>query len=362
MVLAYYVTICILSFCCCVLFFWRVHSHFSPMYSLIFILALSAHLSYVMLALSENVREALLANKMLYIGGCYLQMIGMFLIISICNLRPSKLIRFLMVLFSTIVYGGVLTVGYLPVFYKSVEIEKRNGVTVLIKEYGPMHTMFYIEIVLYLLITIGVLIYGWLKRPDVSRRNLLIASVMEIFSIIAFFLGRMITKDVEWMALADLVDEIGFLLIMDRVMLYRVDDLVSSSILEEGQFGFVSLDLNGKYLSSTRAIHRFFPELAKNRTDREIENEEFRERFAKWIREFKEKNVSNVHTLRHRGHIYLVRISNLYDGRRKRGYLLEISDDTEHQQHLEGIERYNKNLNAELAAKTKLIRELRGKA
>ena len=57
--------------------------------------------------------------------------------------------------------------------------------------------------------------------------------------------------------------------------------------------------------------------------------------------------------------IYLIHISDLYDGKRKRGYLLEISDDTAHQQHMEGIEQYNKNLNAELKAKTKLIQELR---
>lgn len=361
MVLAYYVIICILSFLCCVIFFWRVRSNFSPLYSLIFILALLAHLSYVMLALSENVREALLANKMLYIGGCYLQMIGMFLIITICNIRPPKWIRFLMVLFSTAVYGCVLTAGYLPIFYKSVEIEKRNGITVLIKEYGPAHMLFYTEIILYLFITIGVLIYGWMKRPDVSRRNLLIASIMQITSIFAFFVGRSITKNIEWMALADLVDEIGFLLIMDRVVLYRVDDLVSSSILKDGQFGYLSLDLNHKYLGATEAARRFLPEIVKNHTDREIENSELRDLFGKWIEEYEEKKVSTVHTYRRKGCIYLIRISSLYDGKRKRGYLLEISDDTAHQQHLEGIERYNKNLNEELMAKTKLIRELRNK-
>ena len=86
-----------------------------------------------------------------------------------------------------------------------------------------------------------------------------------------------------------------------------------------------------------------------------------RDLFGKWIEEYEEKKVSTVHTYRRKGCIYLIRISSLYDGKRKRGYLLEISDDTAHQQHLEGIERYNKNLNEELMAKTKLIRELRNK-
>lgn len=57
--------------------------------------------------------------------------------------------------------------------------------------------------------------------------------------------------------------------------------------------------------------------------------------------------------------IYTVRVDDLYDGSRKRGYLLEITDDTAHQQHLEWIEKYNKDLNSELKAKTELIRELR---
>ncbi len=360
MVLGYYVVICIISFFCCVIFYLKLRSNYSFLFPLIFIMAFLSHMSYIFMALSKNVEEALLANKILYIGGCYLQLVGLMLIISICNIHLPKWVHFLMTAFSTLIYGFALTAGYLPIFYKSVDIEVRNGITVLIKEYGPLHILFYIEIIIYLLITVGVLIYGWVKRPDVSRRNLMIAAVMQIFSIFAYFVGRSITKEIEWMALADLVDEIGFLLIMDRVMLYKVDALVSSSILKEGAFGYVSLDLNKKYLSSTDAVKRFIPRLAGNHADVEIEDDELREVIGKWIDDFKANNVSTTHTYRRNGSIYLVRISDLYDGRRKRGYLLEISDDTAHQQHLEGIERYNKNLNAELMAKTKLIRELRG--
>ena len=69
--------------------------------------------------------------------------------------------------------------------------------------------------------------------------------------------------------------------------------------------------------------------------------------------------IFKIHTYKKGELIYVVRVSDLYDGTRKRGYLLEITDDTAHQQHLEGIERYNKNLNEELKVKTELIRKLR---
>ena len=359
MVLGYYLVIFILSVICCVVFYWKMRAHFSVLYLLIYVLAFTAHFGYVAIALSQNAREALLANKILYVGGCYLPLVGLLLVLSICKIDLPKWVRFLMVSFSSFIYACVLTSGYLPIFYKSLDIETRNGVTVLVKEYGPLHILFYIEIGLYLGATIFALIWGWVKKPNVSRRNLAIAAFMQIFSIFAFFVGRSITKELEWMALADLVDEIGFLIIMSRVVLYRVDDLVSSSILKDGEFGYVALDLNLKYLSSTNAIKRYLPEVSRNHADREIESEEFRNLVSKWIEEYKKENVSKYHTYRKGEFIYLIRVSDLYDGTRKRGYLLEISDDTAHQQHLEGIERINRNLNEELKVKTELIKELR---
>lgn len=362
MILAYYVIICVLSLMCCAAFYFIKRSYFSTRYTMIFLLAFLSQLCYVLLALSQNVREALIIYKFLYIGGCFLPLTGLLLVFSICDIEPPKWVRFIMLAFTAGIYLLVLSAGYSPLFYKNVDIEFENGVTVLVKEYGPLHNLFYVEIGLFLVITLFVLIYGWLKKPNVSRKNLMIAAFMQIFSIFAFFLGRLINKDIEWMALADLVDEIGFLVIMNSIGLYRVDVMVGSSIFEGGEFGYIALDFRKRYLSATDVAKRFFPEIRKNRVDHAIEDEKLSQLCDQWIEDFKRKNVSRYHHFRKGEFIYLIRVSDLYDGRQKRGYLLEISDDTAHQQHLEGIEQYNKNLNAELNAKTKLIRQLRESA
>ena len=358
MVLAYYVIICFISLVCCAAYYFIKRKYFSTRYTMIFLLAFLSQFCYVLLALSQNVREALIIYKFLYIGGCYLPLAGLLLIFSICKIEPPKWVRFIMLAFTTCIYMLVLSAGYSPLFYKSIDIESENGVTVLVKEYGPLHRLFYLEIGIFLIITIIVLAYGWIKKPNVSRKILAIAAFMQVFSIFSFFLGRLITKDIEWMALADLVDEIGFLIIMNSIGLYRVDDMVSSSILAEGEYGYISLDFKYRYLSATDVAKKFFPEIAKNHVDHVIEDGKMRQLFEQWIEDYKRKNVSRFHHYRRGESIYLIRVSDLNDGRKKRGYLLEISDDTAHQQHLEGIERYNKNLNEELKAKTKLIREL----
>ena len=76
-----------------------------------------------------------------------------------------------------------LTAGYSPIFYKSVDIEFRNGATVLIKEYGPLHILFYIEIGIFLVLTFFALIYGWIEKPNVSRKNLVVGAFLQMISM-----------------------------------------------------------------------------------------------------------------------------------------------------------------------------------
>ena len=358
MVLSFYVVICVLSLACCVLFFWNKRSYYPVLYALVYLLALVSHVCYVLLAVSKDVREALIINKGIYVGGCYFPLVGMLIVLSICQIKVPKWVNFILILIASAVYVLAFTAGYSPVFYKNVEIEQRYGITVLIKEYGPLHSCFYMMIGLFLVATLVVLAYGWFKKPNISKRDLAIAAFMQIFSIFCYFIGRMVMKEIEWMALADLVDEIGFLLIMNHIGLYRVDDLVISSIQNEGKVGYIAMDFKKRYLSATDTAKRFIPEISRNHADREIEDDELRELFNKWIDQYSVEKLSIDHTYHKDKSIYLIHVQDLYDGNQKHGYLLEITDDTEHLGRMEDIERYNMNLNRELMEKSKKIKEL----
>lgn len=327
MVLAYYVSMCALSLVCCTIYFFIKRKYFPFRYATVFILAFLSQFCYVLLAVSKDVREALIIYKFLYIGGCFLPLAGLFMILSVCKIELPKWVRFILILLSAATYCLVLSAGYSPLFYKSVNIEFKNGVTVLVKDYGPLHILFYIEIGIFLVLTIFAIVYGWIEKPNASRKNLVMGSFLEITAIIAFFVGRIFTKDIEWMALADLIIEIGFLFIMNNIGLYTVDDMVSSSIFADGGFGYISLDFKKRYLSATDVAKKFIPEIANNHADHYIEDEELRMLFEGWVDEFKKNNASQNHTFKSGDTEYYVRVSFLYDGMKKRGYLLEIAKE-----------------------------------
>ena len=205
MVLAYYVSMCALSLVCCTIYFFIKRKYFPFRYATVFILAFLSQFCYVLLAVSKDVREALIIYKFLYIGGCFLPLAGLFMILSVCKIELPKWVRFILILLSAATYCLVLSAGYSPLFYKSVDIEFKNGVTVLVKDYGPLHILFYIEIGIFLVLTVFAIVYGWIEKPNASRKNLVMGSFLEITAIIAFFVGRIFTKDIEWMALADLI-------------------------------------------------------------------------------------------------------------------------------------------------------------
>ena len=358
MVLNFYIVICVLSLICCVLFFWNRRNYYPVLYTMIYVLSFLAQLCYVFLSLSKDAREAIAINKFLYISGCYLPMVGFMLVLSICQIKFPKWVNFLLLLLTSAVFGLSLTAGFSPVFYANVDIETRYGVTVLVKEYGPLHSFFYIMIAFFLVATLVVTIYSWIKKPQISKKDLAIVAFMQVFSIFCYFIGRQVSKQIEWMALADLVDEIGFLLVMNHIGLYQVDDLVLSSTQNEGKVGYIALDFKKQYLSATDIAKRFLPEISKNAADHVIEDETLRESFDRWIDQYAKEQLSINHTLHKDKFIYLVHVGDLYDGTEKRGYLLQIVDDTEHQERVEDIERYNMSLNRELMAKAKLIKEL----
>ena len=152
MILGFYIVICILSLICCLIYFLTKRRYFSVRYTMIFLLALLSQFCYVLLAFARDVREALIIYKFLYIGGCFLPLAGLFLIFSICKIEIPKWLRLIMMIFTSAIYGLVLTAGYYPFFYKSVDLEIRDGVAVLTKEYGPLHRLFYLEIGIFMII------------------------------------------------------------------------------------------------------------------------------------------------------------------------------------------------------------------
>ncbi len=361
MVLTYYLSMFIIATICSAIYFWRWHKNCDISFTLIYVLMPLATIGYVMVAVSPDVGAAMSGTKFIYLGGVYMELV---ITISIFSLGKIKLPRWaicIALLASSFIYAGALSTGFDQVFYKKVTIIKQYGISVLDKEYGPVHALFYPLVILYVVIGLGTLIYAFKKKPDASRTNLSLMVVTQVVTVFAFFVGRMITEAVEWVPVAYAVDAIVYLIIMDRTTLYSMDDTILETLLNSGDVGYVSFDFRQNFLGATDKAKFYLPTLQHTFADKPIADEEIRNMVDKWILDFLSDEVTREQYYENNGRIYKIEVKYLYDGKRVRGFQMRIEDDTDHQQYLHTLESYNKNLKEELTLKTKLLEEYQSK-
>ncbi|MBR1931835.1 MAG: hypothetical protein IJ833_10275, partial [Lachnospiraceae bacterium] len=267
MIVWYYGLSVLGSLLCSAVYFWKWRKRFDIYFSLLYVLFPIVCVGYLLFSIAPDLGAAIVANKITYIGGCYLELILMLSIFSLCHIRVRKWISFMLVVVSTILYGGALSVGYSDIFYKKVSYRLEDGIVILTKEYGPLHQIFYAVLIVYFLISIIALIYGAIRHPDASIKNIYLLVLSEAVSIVAFFFGRMITNKVEFIPMAYVFDSVTYLIIVDRICLYDVEDSAIDRMVARGEEGFVSFDYHLNFLGCNAVACGYLPALKGVRVD-----------------------------------------------------------------------------------------------
>ncbi|MBQ7933737.1 MAG: hypothetical protein IJ327_02975, partial [Lachnospiraceae bacterium] len=119
MVVGYYVALFVASLVLTLMFAAIWHKHVDVYYSLVFTLIPIANLGYLMMALASNLQEAILANKVTYLGGCFLPLIFTLNTLNLCGIRFKKPVPLGILGLGMIQFLCVLTIGYSPIYYKT---------------------------------------------------------------------------------------------------------------------------------------------------------------------------------------------------------------------------------------------------
>lgn len=330
-------------------FIWK--KHFDVHITLMFVLVPITTLGYVLLARSHSFEEALVSNKVIFIGGCFQIVDIMYIVFSQCGIKLGRWLRTVVFGIGLLFYLSTLEVGRSGSFYKSIRFERVNGAAVLIKEYNFMHTAFYGFIILAFALCAGAVIYSYFRKKQVSRKTLLLLILPMLAAMLTFFVIRKTFAPLELTPAAYVFAQADYLLIVWRLCLYDITDTAADSLIDKGNTGIISFDFRLRYLGSNETARHILPVLNDMTVDRTFTQFPEMERVIKWLKCFSADDSQNKALLETNDRIYLVSIQYLSDGRRRRGYQIFLTDDTKNQ-------RYNADLKAEVAEKTAHIVEM----
>ena len=359
--LYYYVSLFALSVVLTIVYALMWHKHFNVHFTIIFILVPLSNLGYYLTASATEMSAAITGQKVTYIGGVFMVLLMAFSIFSLCKIRLSKLIKGLLIATAFILYSSILTIGSRDLYYikDSLAIDRSSGVSVIIREYGFMHTVFYIYVAICFVMCLFALLYSFFNKRNVSNFIVMLLFLPVLVALIAFFLGHAITKDIELSPVAYVYAQVVFLLIAFKLGLYDVNDSGIDSLVQKGETAFISFDFKMRYLGCNETALKFFPKVSELIVDKPIYgNQYMNETAVKWLEAFKEDEENNEFHYSDGDSHYKVIINYLFDGRRKRGYQFLITDDTPNQQYIALLNKYNSDLDDEVRKKTMHITEL----
>jgi len=361
----FYCSVFVASLICTAVYIYIWHKRFDVNFTLIFTLVPISCMGYLWQSVCRNAEEAMMSVKIIYAGGVFLQLFMMLSIFNFCQIEISRLTRVLLFTTGAFIYASVLSIGYTDLFYKELTFKIVGGNPILQKTYGWMHTVFQVYVIILFLAGIVAICYSLVKKSQVPKTIIALLVIPDCFSIFSFFILRRLITVVEIVPLVYVLAQIMYIIIANRANLYNVSDTAVDSMLRERSVGYISFDYRYRYLGSNVMARNLVPELSRLSVDDVLGYKSAERKIRHFLDSFKENPQKNSFTYVVRDtedendeRIYNVAINYLYEGSKKRGYLVSFTDDTANRRYIRLLDNYNEKLKDEVDAKTRSIIEM----
>jgi putative two-component system response regulator len=316
---------------------------------------------------ADTIGESVTANKIIYIGGSFLQFFILLSILNLCRIKVRKITKLALFSWCAVMYGSVLTIGYRTYFYKTMTFTRVNGVPVLERTYGFMHQLFFTTVILFFASSLAVIIYTFFKKKQVSRSIIYLLLLPDLVCIVSYFMSKRLSI-IDIIPVAYIFAQVMYLLIAYRVSLYDIDDTAIDSLVQTGNTGFITFDFKLRYLGSNGTARKIIPGLNELSVDSKLSGtSDISRQLQEWLGSFaaNERNNEFIYTIPSSDpdapddeKFYIVSIDYLYGGIRKRGYMVTLTDDTQNRKYIRLLDHYNDDLKSEVDEKTRHIIEM----
>lgn len=309
-------------------------------------------------ALSGSLELAIWANKFMHVGGCFAPLTLAYIDARLCGIKVPKILGIIMALYSSVVLGLMLTVGYNDLYYKSVTLVQSDGFTYLEKEYGPLHILYPILMLIYCAILIFFVVYALYHRQSISVHAVTVISIAGFSVIGLYIVEKIIDTNIN-------LHSVGFLFAItivikhfERLNMYNMSANIVSSVEKMKEYGYIVFDDKTRYVSSNDYIKDIFPEINDWTVDKSVMESDsylYRE-VVRFMLNWDGDETNSKKTVKADDRFFELNICSISYGKKENvGYLLEFIDRTLERKYYNTIEDYNASLEKQVAEKTEHI-------
>lgn len=166
---------------------------------------------YFWLSGSQTLPDALMANRMSYLGSVFLPMTMLMIILNTCKMTVRKAVPWVLSLVAFLVFLVAASPGILDIYYKEVTLTTLQGSTMLQKVYGPWHHLYLIYLLGYFAAIVTVSVRAVRKKKVVSPLHVLVLSGAVLINMGVWLLEQLAHLDFELLSVSYLLCELFLL-------------------------------------------------------------------------------------------------------------------------------------------------------
>lgn len=188
----------------------------------LFICVAVVNCGYFLLATASTLTGAMIANAVSYFGAAYSVLAMVFIIYDVCQMEKRRWFRVLLFGISTAAFLLAASGNWLGLYYRSVELVTVNGMTRMIKEYGPLHILYTVYLLSYVLLMIGIIVFAARKNRLASGKYTLLLLAAVLLNIGVWAVEQAIDVDFEFLSVSYVVTEVILLLVHGMLRDYGI--------------------------------------------------------------------------------------------------------------------------------------------
>ena len=328
---------------------------------------------YFLFSCSRNIQEALISNTLAYVGGIFLPLLIVYILIDFSDSKVPVWFSVVILLINIFVFISIMLTDRFPYFYSSLQFNPGSPAP-LIKEHGQIYYIRYIILAVEVGLAAFFTILTYLGKRSASFR-LMVTYAGSLFGVMLVYLGtRFFEIKYEIVPFFYLICTLVLDYVVARSTIYNVNLSVQEKIDELSTFGYIVFDKKFNFVGSNSVSAKFFPEIANARIDSKINAKDYALKdLLKWVAKCAEEAEDNKNTQGKFKKAIVINdrnpserryleceLSFIHFGFRNHvsGYLVEILDDTEQHNMIESMSFKGESLKREVERQTKRAKSM----
>ena len=184
---------------------------------MLFSSVLVVNIGYTVLSVSSGLEMALWANRVSYLGSVFLPPSMLMILLTVANIPYKKRLAGILLGIAAVVFLIAASPGVLPIYYKEVSFAVVDGVSTLIKVYGPLHSVYLVYLLSYFASMVAIILHANIKKTVDTTAHAVIIAIAVFVNIGVWFIEQLVAIDFEMLSVSYIISEL-FLLGVHLVM------------------------------------------------------------------------------------------------------------------------------------------------